>query len=107
VGLIFQIGLLYYQGKDYEKAKIELEKILYLNPNYANGLYFLGLSYAKLGQKSSAIDIINKVLVLNPDNAEIKKVLDNIKNDKNPLDGIEQQNPPQEPVKEIPEKTKK
>lgn len=108
VGLSFQIGLLYYQDKDYKNAQTELERTVSLNPKYSNALYFLGLTYAAQGQKEKAIDAIKKVVDLNPDNSEVKTVLGNLKSGKDPLDGISQENPPQEPVKEqIPEKTKK
>lgn len=102
VGLAFQIGIVYYQQKDYQKAKTELERALGLNPNYANAIYFLGLTYDKLGLKDQAIIQISKVSELNPNNAELKKVLDNLKAGKSALDGIEQQTPPEVPVKEEP-----
>lgn len=108
VGLSFQIGLLYYQDKDYQNAQKELERTVFLNPNYSNALYFLGLTYSAQNQNSKAIDAINKVLKLNPDNAEIKKVLDNLNNGKDPLLGISEQVPAEPPVKDVaPEKTKK
>ncbi len=108
VGLSFQIGLLYYQDKDYKNAQKEFERTITLNENYSNALYFLGLAYSKQGQDSKAIDAIKKVAKLNPDNEEIKKVLDNLNNGKDPLSGIEQETPVQAPVKEeSPEETKK
>lgn len=102
VGLAFQIGIVYYQQKDYQKAKTELERAIGLDSNYANAIYFLGLTYDKLGLKDQAIVQISKVSDLNPDNAELKKVLDNLKAGKSALDGIEQQAPPEVPVTEAP-----
>ena len=108
VGLSFQIGLLYFQNKDYQNAQAELERTVSLNQNYSNALYFLGLTYSYEGQKDKAIASIKKVLDLNPDNAEIKIVLDNLNNNKDPLAGISQQNPAQAPVKDVsPDKNKK
>lgn len=111
VGLAFQIGIVYYQQKDYQKAKTELERAIRLKSDYANAIYFLGLTYDKLGQKDKAIVQISRVLQLNPNNAELNKVLDNLKAGKAALDGIEQQVPPEVPVEEAPpevpvEKTK-
>ena len=102
VGLAFQIGIVYYQQKDYQKAKTELERAVGLDFNYANAVYFLGLTYDKLGQKAQAIAQISKISDLNPDNQELKKVLDNLKAGKSALDGIEQQAPPELPIEEPP-----
>jgi len=102
VGLAFQIGIIYYQQKDYQKAKTELERALGLNSNYANAIYFLGLTYDKLGLKDQAIVQISKVFEANPNNAELKKVLDNLNAGKPALDGIEQQAQPEVPVEENP-----
>ncbi|GAI02911.1 unnamed protein product, partial [marine sediment metagenome] len=41
VGLAFQLGLIYFQKQDYEKARAEFERAVLLNPDYANALYFL------------------------------------------------------------------
>lgn len=107
VGLAFQIGIVYYQQKDYQTAKTELERAVRLSPNYANAIYFLGLVYDKLGQRDKAEELIYKVSRLDPDNAELKKVLGNLKAGRSALDGIEQQIPPNVPVEEQPvEKTK-
>lgn len=105
VGLAFQIGIVYYQQKDYQKAKIELERAVELDLNYANAIYFLGLTYDKLGQKPQAIAQISKISDLNPDNGYLKKVLDNLKTGKSALDGIEQQAPPEVPVEEAKSET--
>jgi len=108
VGLSFQIGLLYYQSKDYKNAQKELERTVFLNNKYSNALYFLGLTYSALGQNDKAIDSIKKVLELNPNNEEVKKVLSNLQSGKNPLDGIVQENPAKVPVEdETLDKTKK
>lgn len=100
VGLSFQIGLLYYQKGDYKNAEAELERTIALNPKYANGLYFLGLTYSKLGENTKAILAIKKVLELNPENEEVKKILENLNVGKDPLDGISQETIAQSPIEE-------
>ncbi|KKP32513.1 MAG: hypothetical protein A2312_01575 [Candidatus Staskawiczbacteria bacterium RIFOXYB2_FULL_32_9] len=100
VGLSFQIGLLYYQGKDYKNAQLELERAITLDAKYSNALYFLGLTYSALGQNSKAIDNIKQVLKINPENQEVKKVLENLNNGKEALYGIKEDIPAQLPVED-------
>lgn len=99
IGLAFQLGLLYYQNKDWQLAQREFEWAVGIAPDYSNALYFLGLTYYELGQKDKAIEKIQKVLELNPDNETVKKVLDNIKAGKKPLEEIGQQAPIEEKPK--------
>jgi tetratricopeptide (TPR) repeat protein len=108
IGLAFQIGVLYYQNQNYLKAQAELEKAVSLNANYSNALYYLALTYYKQGNTAGAFDQMSKVLTLNPDNEQVKKTLSNLQNNKDPLDGIIKQNPPEVPVQEnSPAATKK
>lgn len=88
IGLAFQLGLLYYQSKDYTSAKAELERAVSINPNYSNALYFLGLAYDQLGQKQKAIDVFQKVADLNKENTEIKSILSNLKAGREALSGL-------------------
>ena len=94
------MGLTYYQNKNYEKAKGELERVVSLNSNYANALYFLGLTYNHLGDNNKAIKEFEKVLKLNPGNARVEKILDNLKSGKKPTEGLVRQQPPEVPIKE-------
>jgi len=102
IGLAFQLGLLYYQDKNYQKAQAEMERTVVINPNYSNALYFLGLIYDKQGEKNKAIEKFTKVLDLNPGNEEVIKILDNLKAGKEALEGIIQETPPQVPIEEKP-----
>ncbi|PIQ69297.1 MAG: hypothetical protein COV90_02260, partial [Candidatus Tagabacteria bacterium CG11_big_fil_rev_8_21_14_0_20_41_11] len=45
VGVLFQLGLLYYQDKNFESSRLAFERAVSLNPNYSNARYFLGLIY--------------------------------------------------------------
>ncbi|MCX6759772.1 MAG: tetratricopeptide repeat protein, partial [Candidatus Nealsonbacteria bacterium] len=88
IGLIFQLGLVYYGTGEYNDAQFEFEKAININPQYSNALYFLGLTYNKLGARDKAIEMMEKVSSLNSDNEEVKKVLNNLKNGRDALDGI-------------------
>lgn len=90
-GLALQIGLVYYQDKNWQKAQAEFQRALSILPNYTNALYYLGLTYDQQGQKDNAIHVFSKVLHSNPNNKNIQKILDNLKNNKVPLDGLTQQ----------------
>jgi len=99
VGVAFQLGLLYYNDKQYDKAQAEFERAIGLNENYSNARYFLGLIYDQAGKKDEAISQFEKIAKLNPDNEEVKKILANLKGGKTALEGI---TPAQPPIEEKP-----
>lgn len=88
IGILFQLGLLYYQKKDYDSAKIVFERAVVLNENYSNARYFAGLIYDREGNKEKALEQFEKIKNLNPDNQEIKNILKNIRADRPALEGI-------------------
>jgi len=92
VNLVFQLGLLYFNGDQFENAKLALERAISLaiesNQEYANARYYLGLTYDKLNQKEKAIEQFEKIQTANPDNEEIKKIIFNLKSGKPALEGI-------------------
>ncbi len=88
IGILFQLGLLYYQAGDYENSKAILERTITLSPDYSNARYFLGLAYDNLGQTQNAIGQFERIEALNPDNAEVPKILSNLKNGKKALTNI-------------------
>lgn len=88
IGALFQLGLLYYQDKQYENSKIIFERIVSLNPNYSNARYFLGLIYDREGKTKKAVEEFQKIQTLNPENEEIKKILKNLKAGRPPLSEI-------------------
>jgi tetratricopeptide (TPR) repeat protein len=77
--VFFQLGLLRYNAEDYAGAASSLERAVTLNSFYSNAKYFLGLSYDKLGRRADARRQFEDIAALNPDNAEIKLILSNIK----------------------------
>jgi len=88
VGLAFQLGVVYYQMDNLEKARTEFERAVLLNPNYANALYFLGLIYDEFGQTDSAIAVFERLIANNPDNGVAIQVLKNLRSGKGALEGL-------------------
>ncbi len=102
LGVLFQLGLLYYQKKDYTGAAFAFEKTVSLSPNYSNALYFLGLTYDIQGKKGEAIKQFSRVQELNPDNTEVTKILSNLKAGRGALSEISPPLPAPEKREEPP-----
>jgi len=98
-GLAFQLGLLYYNDNQLEKAKAEFLRAISIDENYSNARYFLGLIYDKEGKKDLAIEQFEKIEKLNPESQEVKKILANLREGKSALEGI---GPLQPPIEEKP-----
>lgn len=96
-GISFQLGVLYFQTEKYEQAKVALENTVKLAENYSNALYFLGLTYDKLGDKQKALEQFKKVSDLNPDNQDVKKIVSNLEAGKKALEGLDQDTGGQNP----------
>lgn len=77
--LQFELGLLYYNDGNYSKAIAALEMAVALQGNYANAKYFLGLSYDKVGRSADALRQFSDLALTNPDNNEVKFILNNLK----------------------------
>ena len=60
-------------------------------------MYFLGLTYDKQGDKQKALEQFQKISDLNPDNADVKKIVANLQAGKNALDGLDQNTAGQNP----------
>ena len=103
--MALQIGLVYYQDKDWKNAEAEFQRSLSIVPNYANGLYYLGLTYDNQDKKENAISTFSKLLESNKDNEQLKKILDNLKSGKSALDGLVGQLLTPEPPSDSPENT--
>ncbi|MBU3964328.1 tetratricopeptide repeat protein [Patescibacteria group bacterium] len=70
--VLFQLGRMYYNQNETEKAVNQFLFALTANPNHSNSLYSLGVAYEKQGRIKDAISAFEAVLVLNPDVQEIK-----------------------------------
>ncbi len=82
VGVAFQLGVLYLRRNkagDLALAQKQFETALQLVPSYSNAHWFLASVYEQEGNTQGAIDEVQKVLDLNPDNATVKARLDHLK----------------------------
>lgn len=77
--LLFQLGILDYNAKDYAGAVQALTEAIKYQPDYANAKYFLGLSHARLNQMKEAIVQFDDLAKTNPDNQEIALILSNLR----------------------------
>lgn len=102
IGIAFQLGVLYYQSGDADKAQIEFERSVAMNNNYSNARYFLGLIYDRKGDKKRAIQQFEQIETLNPANQEVKHILENLRAGKSSLDGIVPPGQPPEKRNVIP-----
>ncbi len=102
IGVAFQLGLLYYQQNDFERSRPEFERAVAINENYSNARYFLGLVYDRQGQKDAAIAQFEKIAVLNPDNQEVKGILENLRAGRGALEKIVPPAAPPEKRREEP-----
>ncbi len=79
ITVLFQLGLLKYNDRDYDGAVSAFERAISLNSDYANAKYFLGLSYQKVGRAEDAIVQFEGVSRTNPDNQEVKNIITNLR----------------------------
>jgi len=102
MGVFFQLGFLRYTIRDYSGAIVALERTISLNPVYANAKYFLGLSYAKIGRVPEAVQQFEEIEALNPDNVEVKSILQNLRSGNDPLAAIVPPDVPPEERENLP-----
>lgn len=80
---LIELGRLSIMSGQYEKAKERLEKVMRLQPENTEALYFLAVTNEGLGNKELAIKQLEmcKILVGNPEfDAEINEYIKNLKN---------------------------
>ncbi|HDK27845.1 MAG TPA: tetratricopeptide repeat protein [Candidatus Atribacteria bacterium] len=61
-----RIGYIYYEKKKYSQAIKYLEKAEVMSPHYLEAVYYLGLSYDKIGEKEKARKFLSRVIELAP-----------------------------------------
>jgi tetratricopeptide (TPR) repeat protein len=69
--LLFQLGRLYFNAGQADKAVIQFQNVILLSPNHSNAHYSLAIVYASQGKKDLAIQEFEKVLELNPGNEDV------------------------------------
>jgi len=88
-GVLFQLGYLEYRNANYRNSVAAMQTAVNLMPNYANALYFLGLSLDKLGSSDKALQVFTVLQQSNPDSVEVSKVIANLKAGKEALAGVD------------------
>ena len=82
IPVLLALGRLSIQSGQYEKAKERLQKVLKLEPQNTEALYFLAITEAQLGHKEEAIRLFDmcKLLVNNKDfDKEIDDIVKSLK----------------------------
>lgn len=100
IGIFFQLGLLKYKDGDYRGAVAAFGRAVDLNPYYANAKYYLGLSYSKVGERAKAIEQLEGVAALNPDNQAVKDALARVRGGAAPEEEPADEEEDTPPVKE-------
>jgi Tfp pilus assembly protein PilF len=77
--LLFQLGRLYYNNSQIDKAVIQFQNVILLSPNHSNAHYSLAIAYASQGKKDLAIQEFQRVLELNPGNMDVVKKIEALK----------------------------
>lgn len=75
---VYQLGVLYASSNNTEAAAAAFERAVALDTNYANARYFLALAYVDLGRTEDAVAQLEIVRDLNPDNAGVQQVIDQL-----------------------------
>jgi len=86
--------VLYYNNNQIDEAQAQFEKAVLIDYNYSNARYFLGLIYDKKGNKNKAIEQFEIIEKFNPENQEVKKILNNLREGRQALEGIIISQPP-------------
>jgi len=75
----FQLARAYYNDNEFEKAAQQAQQALIVFPNHSNSLFLLGLAFDKMGEKDLALQALEKVLELNPNNQQVQDQISRIK----------------------------
>ena len=85
---------MYYRDDRKNDAIGLLEAVVTLSPNYSNARWYLAAMYEEKGNLDKAIEQIEKVKELNPDNTLVTQKLDELQKKKSP--------PPATPEGQLP-----
>jgi len=74
----YNLGLVYFQKGEYQKAENELKNTIYLNPNFSKAYYDLGYLYFIQEKYDNTIEQWNKILEIEPNFPNKYIVLNNL-----------------------------
>ncbi len=77
--VLFQLGRLYYNQKETEKAISHFRATLNLTPRFADARYALALALEKQGKINQALENLEMLLKDNPNNNVLKQKIENLK----------------------------
>lgn len=82
VGVHFQLGLLYLkQGKN-DLAQASLEQAIEIAPNFSNARWYLSAVYEQTGDLDAAIEQVEIIAQLNPENTLVEQRLERLRQGK-------------------------
>lgn len=74
----YNLGVILYAAGDFNNAGLAFEKAVSIQNNYSDALFALAIVYDKVGAHPNAIAAAQKVVDLNPQNAQSAQVLQNL-----------------------------
>ncbi|MDP3645480.1 MAG: tetratricopeptide repeat protein [bacterium] len=74
----YNLGAVLYTAGSYDLASQALEQAMSLQNNYANAIFLLGLSLDKLGRREGALQAMQAVSTLNPNDESVQHILENL-----------------------------
>jgi cytochrome c-type biogenesis protein CcmH/NrfG/uncharacterized membrane protein len=89
--ILFQLGILLYSNDEYDKTIPVLERLLSIEPDFANALYYLGLSYEFEGEKTKTLAAFQSIQTLNPQNEHIQNIISSLEEGKTAREVVEQE----------------
>jgi tetratricopeptide (TPR) repeat protein len=104
-GLVFELGILYYQSGDKDKSQAAFSRAVAISPDFANARWFLATVYEDKKQYDDAIAQIQAILKNDPKNDTVLKRLDTLNAEKSgtpPPAGTTTTPLPQEPAPSTP-----
>ncbi len=81
----YNYGTIFYASGEYGNAARAFERAVALEPNYANALFLLGLSYYRLDLEGDALRVLRAVAATNPNDAALKDVIEKIESGRDPF----------------------
>lgn len=92
--LSFRLGVIHYAEKDYTQANSAFSRSIMAFPDFAYARYMRGLTriYGDI-EKDQALRDLEIASELSPDNEELLQVIANVKDDKDPFEGMDIETP--------------